>query len=159
LPSLPWGDETLQAAASFAAPAFATPGEPEPAPADLATLIARWVDEYAARIADTPQARAALKTIFTAALTNVAPPKLPADVVEAYRALDREAGLGSDGEAGAPGHDRKPFDPEDAYQRGLEEENISFSGFSFGGLLSPLRQLSFWKMKDRARAFRRGRRA
>jgi hypothetical protein len=149
-PSLPWGDETLQAAASFAAPAFATP---EPAQTDVTTQVARWVDEYAARIADTPQARAALQTIFSAALTNVTPSKLPAEVVDAYRTLNREAGLGSDGAAGAPGDDRQPFDPEDAYQRGLEESNIAFSEFSFGGLLSPLRQLSFWKMKDRARAF------
>jgi hypothetical protein len=148
-PSLPWGDETLQAAASFAAPAFAAPGEAEPAP----TSLAAQVDEYAARIANTSQARAALKTIFTAALNNVAPPTLPPEVAEAYRTLDRESGLGSEGEAGAPGRDRKPFDPEDAYQRGLEEDAISFSGFGFGGLLLPLRQLSFWKMKDRARAF------
>jgi hypothetical protein len=150
-PSLPWGDETLQAAASFAAPAFAAPGEPEPVQTGLATQVDTWVDEYAARIADTPQVRAALKTIFTAAFTSAAPPTLPAEVVAAYRTLDREAGLGSEGEAGAPGRDREPFDPEDAYQRGLEEDAISFSGFSFGGLLSPLRQLSFWKMKDRAR--------
>jgi pimeloyl-ACP methyl ester carboxylesterase len=152
-PSLPWGDEMLQAAASFAAPAFAVPGDPEPPQTDLATLITTWVDEYAARIADTPPARAALQTILTAAFTSATPPNLPADVAEAYRVLDHEAGLVSDGEAGAPGHDREPFDPEAAYQRGLAEDNISFSGFSFGGLLSPLRQLSFWKMKDRARAF------
>jgi hypothetical protein len=152
-PSLPWGDETLEAAASFAAPAFAAPGEAEPAQTDLATQIAKWVDEYAARIADTPEARAALQTIFNAAFTEAAPPKLPPAVEEAYRVLNREAGLGSDGEAGGPGNDRKPFDPEDAYQRGLEEDTISFGGAGFGGLLSPLRQLSFWKMKDRARVF------
>jgi hypothetical protein len=74
-------------------------------------------------------------------------------VREAYEALDEEAGLGSDLEAGAPGDDREPFDPEFSYQAAREDEAMSFGGISWGGLLSPLRQLSFWRMKDRARKF------
>jgi hypothetical protein len=33
------------------------------------------------------------------------------------------------------------------------QEEVNFAGFSLGGLLSPLRTLTFWKMKDRAKKF------
>src|SRR5262249_78148 len=63
------------------------------------------VDAYAERIADTPAARKALETIFASAAADSAPSELPPEVEEAYRVLDREAGLGSGGPAGAPGCD------------------------------------------------------
>lgn len=71
---------------------------------------------------------------------------------DAYRTLDHEAGLGDGGAAAAPGADREPFDPERSYQA-VQEEEVSFGGFGLGGILSLLQQLSFWKMKDRARRF------
>jgi hypothetical protein len=149
-PSLPWGDENLGGVA-FGVPAA------EAATAGATTIAGRveqWIDEYAERIANTPEARMALRTIFESAIVEIAPPSLPIEVRQAYETLNREASLGSDREGAAPGHDREPFDPEDAYQLSLDEESDpAFGGFSLGGLLSPLRQLSFWKMKDRARKF------
>jgi hypothetical protein len=139
-PSLPFGDEELGSAVA----SFATP--------DGAPDVEQFVETYADRIADTPAARAALRTIFEAAVENVAPDALPPEVREAYLVLDREAGLGGDGPGGTPSSDREPFDPDKAYEF-AQQEAASFGGFGLGGLLSPLRQLSFWKMKDRAKSF------
>jgi pimeloyl-ACP methyl ester carboxylesterase len=71
-------------------------------------------------------------------------------VRDAYQILDREASLSSAGVA--PGADREPFDSEHAFQN-ARAEPVDFGWFNVGGLLSPLRQLSFWKMKDRACRF------
>lgn len=138
-PSLPWGDEELGTG-----PVSFTPGAGTP---DLEGLI----DAYAARIADTPAARKALRVIFEAARTDIAPSSLTQDVIDAYVALDNEMGLGTDGEGADPGADRAPFDPRQAYQNAQETEAVAFGSSLVGGILSPLRQLSFWKMKDRAR--------
>jgi hypothetical protein len=142
-PSLPFGNEEFGGgAASFDAAAVP----------DLESLI----QEYAERIADTPEARAALRTIFDAALVDSAPATLPPEVVAAYQTLDQESGMGAEGEGAAPGADREPFDPETAYQNArasADDDVVSFGGFSLSGLLAPLQQLSFWRMKDRARTF------
>ncbi len=53
----------------------------------------------------------------------------------------------------APGADREPFDPERATRQARRTRPLSFGGSICGGLLAPLRTLSFWKMKDRARQF------
>ena len=140
-PSQPWGDEEFGGgsdAVSFA------PGE--------AAAVEALVDRYAERIADTPTARQALRTIITTS-QQPSPPELPEDVRAAYAILNREADLGSDGPGADPGADREPFDPEARYQLAQEEAPLSFGiGETVGNLiLSPLRQLSFWKMKDRAR--------
>jgi hypothetical protein len=143
-PSLPYGDEELSAGSGVS---FSTPGVGAVAAPDTEALI----DAYADRIANTPAARKALETIFAAAAADTAPPELSPEVVEAYRVLDREAGLGSGGPANGPGSDREPFDPEAAYQSALEDSEVSFGSFSLGPVLGILRQLSFFKMKDRAR--------
>jgi len=137
-PSLPWGDED-----PLAEPASFAPGGPDPVDA--------WVTEAAAKLVDTPRAREALRTIFVSALDELVPDALPPEVVEAYRVLQTEAGLGADGPGGAPGDDIEGFDPEAVYQEALEDDD-AFGGVpGVGGLLAPLRQLSFWKMKARAR--------
>ena len=146
-PSLPFGDEEFAAGpdVSFAAP---------PAGAGAIPSAPALVDAYADRIADTPAARDALETIFAAAAVDAAPPELPPEVAEAYRVLDREAGLGSGGPASPPGSDREPFDPEAAYKDALDEEvELSFGigGSLLGPVVGILRNLSFFKMKDRAR--------
>jgi hypothetical protein len=146
-PSLPFGEEDLGSggAASFAAPAAAAPVEVE-----------AMVDAYAARIADTPAARAALRVIIERAIDDVAPDELPPEVADACTALDRESGLGSGGEGARPGADREPFDPIQVYRAVQEEEAVSFGSIGFGGLLALPRTLSFWAMKDRARCFGEG---
>jgi hypothetical protein len=137
-PSLPFGDERLDARTSFAAPGPATLEE-------LAHL-------YSTRIASTPEARAAIETILYAAMADVTPKRMPAPVREAYLTLDRESGLGSEGPGAPPGTDREPFDPERAYEASLEDA-ASFGGFAPPGLLAPMQQLSFYVMKRRAVSF------
>jgi hypothetical protein len=136
-PSEPWGDDSLAGAASFG-----TAG---------ADPVGELVEEAAAKTVDTPAARAALRIIVTSALADNNPPRLPDEVRAAYAALDRETGMGHGGEAATPGDDREPFDAEAIYQGG-QEATFSFGGFT-DGVLSPLRTLSFWTMKDRARRF------
>lgn len=142
-PSLPWGDEEFGSEGhSFAADDGGGPG------------IDELIDRYAERIADTPAARRALATIFAAAQEDIAPATMPAEARDAYAILDSESGIGNTGVAGAPGADRDPFDAERAYQEARDAEAMNFGGGGLiGGILSPLRQLSFWKMKDRARKF------
>ncbi len=140
-PSLPWGDEELGGGTSFS---FDAP---------TASPVEETIDRYAERISASSTAREALAVVFEAARQNVAPDTLSPAVRAAYEILNREADLGSEGEGGGPGDDRERFDPELSYQAAKEEDAASFGGSSFGGLLSPLRQLSFWKMKDRARKF------
>ncbi|HKA43280.1 MAG TPA: hypothetical protein VKF40_14950 [Burkholderiales bacterium] len=155
-PSQPWGDEEFgSGAASFAAPAAAGPGA---AATSADAMMRKLVESYADRIADTARAREAIRTILTSAM-NAGPgtKSLPPEVAAAYRVLNEEAKLGSDGPAGTPGSDREPFDPDRAFKNaqnaaaGPGAGVASFGGFGFSALLSPLRQLSFWKMKDRAR--------
>ena len=114
------------------------------------------IDAYATRIADTPAAREALRVIFTRAIDDIAPDRLPPEVADACDVLDRESGLGSGGEGAEPGSDREAFDPESVYAAVQEEEGVSFGDFGLGGLLALPRTLSFWKMKARAQRFGEG---
>ena len=140
-PSLPFGNEAFGQGESFDAGINASANEP---------TIDEAVEEAAQRIVDTSAARAALRTIFeTAEQVAYAPTSLPPAVAEAYRTLDRESGLGAQGVD--PGADREAFDPDVAYKLG-QEDPASYGGGGAGkALLSPLVQLSFWKMKARAK--------
>ena len=136
-PSEPWGDDTFAGTSSF----------------DMAGAepVEELVSEIAAKTVDSPAARAALRTIVATVLDDNNPPHLPPEVQTAYAALNRETGLGEGGEAAPPGDDREPFDAEAVYRRG-QDQAVSFGGFA-DGVLSPIRTLSFWVMKDRARLF------
>ena len=131
-PSQPWGDEEIGSGPSFAL------GGP-----DINALLESYVD----RLGDTPAIRSALTRIFDSARKNAAAQQLPAEAKAAYQDLDKALGLGSDGEA--PGDDREPFDPDRAFNDS-ESPMADFGGLNLGGILSPLRQLSFWTMKKRA---------
>lgn len=139
-PSKPWGNE------SFGNGSFSVDAAPGENPVEA------LIDDYAARIADTPVARDALRRIVTGAMENVEPDELPSDVVAAYKTLNIEADLGIGGVGAGPGGDRSGFDPEGVYQS-LREDSPSFGLFGGGGLFGVLRTLSFWRMKDRARWF------
>jgi hypothetical protein len=155
-PSLPFGDEALGAGdGSFGVGSSVMAGDPGWG-GDLDAEVDSMIGAYAARIADTPAAREALRVIFTRAIDDVAPDHLPAEVADACAVLDREAGLGSGGEGSEPGSDREAFDPESVYAAVQEEESVSFGDFGLGGLLALPRTLSFWKMKARARQFGEG---
>jgi hypothetical protein len=143
-PSKPWGDEDLSSSVSF--------DVTDESPSD------RLVNEYAERIANTEAARQALQTIFNAAMENSSPEMLSPEVLAAYQILNQEAQLSSEGETGAPGSDWEGFDAEGIYQAS-QVEAVSFSTDSSSVLdkiLDPLRVLSYWKMKERARKIGEG---
>jgi len=140
-PSLPWGREELGGDGSFAA--RGGPGG--------AQLLAEYID----RFGDRPEIRGPLEAIINAARRNVSPDTLPPDVVQAYLDLNKALGLDSSGVSAPPDADREGFDPEESYQA-ANEEGANFGEFNLGGLLSPLRQLSYWTMKKRARAVGEG---
>lgn len=139
-PSKAWGDEELSPASFTTEPGGGPDAE-------------QLVDWYAAQFSGSPAAREALWTIVRAAYEDAAPVGLPEDVRRAYQVLDATAGLGAEGEGGAPGDDRARFDAEATYQACQLEELTSYGGLSLGGILAPLRVLTFWQMKARARQF------
>jgi hypothetical protein len=145
-PSRAWGDEDL-GSASFAVP-IGYAGAPEAGQVDG---VARLVDSSATALGDTPGVRDAVRAIVDSALDDPVPVTLPGPVREAYARLDAALGSGADGEGAPPGEDRAPFDPEAVYQACLMDELASFGGTSLGGVLAPLRVLTFWHMKHRAR--------
>ena len=159
-PSLPFGDESPPA--DQGGGLLGADDEPD---------IDAQVAQDASSIADTPTAREAIRTILLAEREGGgASDSLPPDVREAYQRLYAEAELdGGDGDPGAPpGADREEFDPDAIYRaaraRASEEEEEAEGGVLGGGFLdkvkglvvAPLQQLSFWKMKDRARAIGEG---
>jgi hypothetical protein len=134
-PSRPWSDEEFGPAGDAAAPSKAP-----------------CVETYAKRIADTPSARRALHTIFRAAGRRQPLASLPRDVRSAYCVLDWQSGLGSAREGAAPGDDREPFDPDQRFQAARQSAPADAGATVVTDtLLSPLRQLSFWKAMGRSR--------
>lgn len=146
-PSLPWGDERLI-------------GLGAEQPAEL-------VDAFSARISDTPAATRALSTIVAAA-DQATTTDLTPDLKAAYAALYAESGLRDGTAVAAPGADHDGFDPgliiAEADVGDVAEAPTGRPGLLGDGprqrarglLLSPVRQLSFWKMKDRGRRFGEG---
>ena len=141
-PSQPWGDE--HATASFGI--------------DLAAATFDPVADYAKRLGDTPSIRAAVQKIFSTVAATTDSKTMPPELEQAYLELDKAVGMGAAGVGGPPGDDRMPFDPKAVFAavRRPKGHGASFGAFSLGGLIEPLRVLSFWKMKDRARAIGEG---
>jgi hypothetical protein len=156
-PSQPWGDEEFASESSYAATPAAAGTE-----FDSRTRLSadEMANAYADRLSDSEgrdspewqEIRAAIGAIITEAKKNPAPATLPPHITVAYSKLDNLTNLGAADLAGAPGDDRDPFDPERAY-RSTRAPVASYGGGLGDGLLSPLRQLSFWKMKKRAQIF------
>jgi len=144
-PSLPWGDEDDDGSFGF---------DPD---SEAGKVIQAAVDDYAARLGDTPEIRKNLEIILTAAVDEHE--TLPEDVRAAYLSLGNALELNSETDFASQDVGGKVPDPEQIFQEALAQENEdlisgSFSKFSFfGTLLSPLRTFSFWKMKSRARTF------
>jgi hypothetical protein len=134
-PSLPWGDEDPNAPLSFAAGA-----------------LDALVDDFRERLGGGEELVDPLRQIIGHAQVDAAPPVLPDEVATAYRDLNDKLNLPAVGVAGAPDGDRRPFDPKASYAAALQQGQLAFGG---GGLknaiLNPLRQLSFWTMKKRAK--------
>ncbi len=148
-PSLPWGDEAI--------------------PSKGGTLLSATdeiegqVDAYASRIADTPKARIAIRFIIQAAHEDPDSTTMSQEIHDAYALLFAESGLGSGDASGRPGADQEGFDPAAIIADACADAETSAASGTPGllslgdtlrdALLMPLRQLSFWKMKDRARQF------
>lgn len=161
-PSQPWGDEELGGGDAFSVAAGAVPGAGVAgamvgAGATAAGLgprrdpVAALVERYVARLGDTPEIRADLTVIAETARDHAAAVALPPAARDAYARLDAALDLGARGEGAPPEADREPFDPDEAFALG-QAAGVSYGGFGFGGILGPLRQLSFWSMKKRARS-------
>lgn len=143
-PSKPYGEEDVSQSASF------TGSE-----AGGVSAIDEMIEQCVGTLVDTPVVREALQRIFAVAIEDVAPSKMPAEVIEAYQVIDREVALGSGDVTAGPGSDREPFNPESTFEA-ANDEAASFGSFGFSALLAPLRTMSFWKMKDLAARFGAG---
>lgn len=134
-PSLPWGDEdTGDGDASFSA--------------SSGSLGQNLLDSMLKIFGDEPEIRAPLETIVAEARKNAAATSLPPVMRKAYLDLNKALGLESAGLDGPPGSDLEDFKPEEL----MPENGQAFGGFNLDGVLSPLRQLSYWTMKKRARS-------
>jgi len=139
-PSQPWGDEELSSGA------FAAGESPS---------ISMLRETYLDRLGRRDDIRRPLEVILEAARTNSAATELPPEVRQAYLDLNDALGLKSEGVEAPPDADRNPFDPDAAFEA-ANLEGIAFGDLNLGGLLGPLRQLSYWTMKKRARTVGEG---
>lgn len=137
-PSLPFGDEEFSAE-DFDAPVdAASPDE----------LERRYMDRLGLDGQDAPL----LEAILRAHMKDAAATELPAEARQAYTQLAQRIGYRAEGPAGPPDAEGAPFDAEAAFQKGNDAAGTAFGGRSIvGGILGPLRQLSYWSMKKRAR--------
>jgi hypothetical protein len=140
-PSQPWGDEELKGAAFSAAGAMS----PE-------ALLRTYLE----RLGDRQEIRKPLQAIIDEARRNAAPSELPAHIRQAYLDLNDALGLRSEGVSAPPDADREAFDPDDSFDAANEEPTDFGGDLNLGGLLGPLRQLSYWTMKKRARTIGEG---
>lgn len=139
-PSQPWGDEDVgESGNSFGASAAGK------SPSDLLAHLTSI-------LGDAEQIVAPLKVIIEGARRNAGASTLQPEVRKAYKDLNDALGLQSQGVGGPPDADREGFDPDET----ADESENSFGDFNLNGLLGPLRQLSYWTMKKRARSIGEG---
>lgn len=89
---------------------------------------------------ETPEVAEAVQRVFREVAAAANPRIVPPALSQAYHDLDTALHLGTD---------REPFNPQGVVDA-LASDQESFAGFDIGGLLTPLRTLSFWYMKARA---------
>lgn len=153
-PSKAWSDRELTSA-----PTGLLGDEPADNP-DAVTVDAA-VDEYAAALGDSPEMRAALKTVLDYAAEldpdqdATGDDELPTDVADAYRVIAAATGA-DEGEDSLLGGG---WDPDEVFvQASKEQEDDGLLGEGFfqklrEAVLTPLRQLTFWHGKNQAREF------
>jgi hypothetical protein len=153
-PSKAWSDRPLESGPSGLLG--------DMAPAD-AMPVGEAVEELAGTLVDTAAARAALTTILDYAASihpdtdATGTDALPDEVADAYRRLAAEVGVRSDDDPLLG----EEWDPEPAFADAAEHGGDGDDGLLGQGfwsklreaVLTPLRQLTFWTMKDRARVF------
>jgi hypothetical protein len=141
-PSQPFGDEELGGSSFDDTDAGLSPER----------LVALYVD----RLAIHGDAEPLIRTIVDAHRQDAAATELPDEARTAYAKLASMAGYKGDGPSAPPDAEGAPFDPDQAFDRGNAADasiGMDFAGDSgfLGGILGPLRQLSYWTMKKRAR--------
>jgi len=145
-PSQPWGDEKAPDSHSDLSPAR---------PDAAGTHDTAW----ARQISQSAPAQAALARVLAEISGRTGAPVVNPALDEAYRVLFRESRLAADGDGGAPWTTPGSFDPQVIVDDYIWSASAVRAPTRLPGpgdavrdaLLSPLRQLSFWKMKDRAR--------
>ena len=138
-PSLPFGDEEVGGASFDPAEGAASPDQ----------IVAMYLD----RLGLGAEAEPLLRTVVNAHQKDAAARDLPADAAKAYSTLATLAGRTAGGPTDPPEADGAPFDPAVVFQTGNELSKADFAGGGLlGGILGPLRQLSYWTMKKRARS-------
>jgi hypothetical protein len=138
-PSLPFGQEKFEAE-SFAVPVAAE------------TALDRYVDFFEE---GNPEVRLLLEAIFAEHRDNAGAVRMPKETADQYRRLAEILEFRSGDLDAAPDADGREFDPVAAFD--ITEEAANFGdNVVESGLLSPLRQLSFWIMKKRARTVGEG---
>lgn len=146
-PSLPFGDE------EFGGDSFGGTEDVQPLSPDQ--TIATYIDRLNL---DPAVADPLVRTIVMTHQKNAAAQNLPEAARQAYAELAKVAGHRSAGPSAPPDADDAAFDPDVAFDRGnAAETGVNFaSGGLLGGILGPLRQLSYWTMKKRARTIGEG---
>jgi|HubBroStandDraft_2_1064218.scaffolds.fasta_scaffold00415_12 hypothetical protein len=140
-PSEPWGDEDIPSGNAFGVSADTNPSS--------------LLNGFATRLGDTPEIRRCLETILDEARGGAAAKQLSTSARNAYLDLNGILGIGSAGVGAAPDADRDSFDPDEIVKSGTSGPT-NFGAFGFGGILAPLRVLSYWTMKKRARTIGEG---
>ena len=146
-PSEPWGEEELGAGGAFAADASAPP---PPAPANLLETYLDRLD-----LTQSLRARELMGIIFRENRVNAGAAVLPQSVADAYTELASLLGYESGPAGSDPGSDNSEYSAQAAFDA-MNSTGVAFGGGFLGGLLGPLRQLSFWMMKKRARTVGEG---
>jgi hypothetical protein len=147
-PSLPWGDEAQPRPNGIG---FGTAESPE-----LQSLIDAAVRHFGGGEA----VRQPLEVIFHEFQRDPAARVLSDEALAAYRQLADAIGFSAGGgPQAAPDEEGAPLDPQAA----VRAERFALAGQSFGifgaiknGVLAGLQQMSFWKIKHRARAVGEG---
>jgi pimeloyl-ACP methyl ester carboxylesterase len=158
-PSKAWGDEELGSGGyGVSAEVSGVPAGPSAIDelsreGDEPLVPETLVAQFAKPLEDNERIRAAIRTLLEAAVLDPAPRRLSKETVAAYTELDDQLQSKADGNGAPPGDDRERFDAESMYQACRLAQSTSFGGASLGGLLAPLRVLTFWHMKRKANRF------
>lgn len=145
-PSLPWGDESVASGSGSGLLSDETE-------VDTVRDADAQAKAYADVICDTPRGEALVRRILALAGQQSDASRLDPELAQAYQQLRQEAGLDADQDLlGDGGSAADAWNPQAIFQQEAEEgSRLLGDGNLADALLSPLRQLSFWRMKDRAR--------
>ncbi len=146
-PSEPWGEEELGGGGAFATDASAPPAI---APSNLLETYLDRLD-----LTQSLRARELMGIIFRENRVNAGAVVLPQSVADAYTELAALLDYSSGPAGSDPASDNVEYSAEAAFEA-MNSTGVAFAGGFVGGLLGPLRQLSFWTMKKRARTVGEG---